>query len=334
MRESWAARVLAAMVLAVLLAGCGDGGETTAERPPGVYEVNVVLNGRDGPENVGILMADERGYFKDAGLFPTITSPSTPERPVDYVSSGLSDIGISHQPQVVLAKEEGVPIVAVGNVIAEPTAAMIWLEKSEIGGIEDLRGKTIAIPGIPFQRNFLESVLAQAGLALKDVTVKVVGYELVPALVKGRADAAFGGSENFEGAVLESRGLKPVITPVTNLGIPSYDELTLIANQDFLYERPRLVRAFTSAMARGTEAAIEDPEAALKVVEKSLEADPDLSRKGAEAALEATLPLLSEDGQMDPEQASELVSWMRDEGMVQREISASELLTNEYLESE
>ena len=60
--------------------------------------------------------------------------------------------------------------------------------------------------------DFLQSFLARGGLTLDDVEVRRVGYELVSALTDGEVDAIFGGSWNIEGAVLEARGLKPVIT--------------------------------------------------------------------------------------------------------------------------
>jgi putative hydroxymethylpyrimidine transport system substrate-binding protein len=295
--------------------------------------VNVVLNGYDGPENVGILMADERGYFHDVELFPTITSPGSLDRPVDYVASGLSDIGISHQPEVVLAREKGTAIIAVGSLISQPTAAMIWLKKSKIGGIADLKGKTIAVPGIPFQRDFLQSILAQAGLTPKEVKIKVANYDLVSDLAKGRADAAFSGSWNLEGAELEALGLEPVITPVDDLGIPGYEELVAITGSDFAVENPQTIRDFMSAVERGNAAAIEDPEAAAEVIDESVESDPDLSRDAREAALAASLPLLSESGQMDRDQASDLVDWMHAEGLIKQKPPIWSFLSNEYLPS-
>ena len=60
---------------------------------------------------------------------------------------------------MVLERARGAQVVAVGSLISDPTAAMIWLEKSHIGGIADLKGKTIAIPGLPFQKSFLQSIL-------------------------------------------------------------------------------------------------------------------------------------------------------------------------------
>lgn len=327
-------RALAVGAAVALLAGCGAGGaeeETTVKRQHNMRELHVVLNGYDGAENVGILMADKLGYFREAGLQTVITSPVSPDRAMEYVLDRTVEIGVSHQPQVVMSKAGGASIVAVGSVIPKPTAAMIWLEKSKIAGIADLKGKTIAVPGVPFQRSLLQSVLARAGLTLEDVKVKTVLYDLVSALAKGRADAIFGGSWTSEGAVLESRGLEPVITRVEDLGIPLYDELTVVVRSDFLAERSPVVRDFMAAVARGTAAAIEDPEAAVSLIEDSVEANPDLSRRATEATVEATLPTLSEDNYMDPGQTKELVDWMREQRLIERRPRLSKLFTNEYL---
>jgi ABC-type nitrate/sulfonate/bicarbonate transport system substrate-binding protein len=290
------------------LAGCGDdGGAETAgarmdrqeqtERPEApkknLKSVEITLDGYPNAENVGVWMAQERGYFEDAGLEVSIHTPVSPLLPVKYVADRSVDLSLTPQPQLVIAQEKGVPVVAVKSLISEPTAAMIWLRKSKIGGLSDLKGKTIAIAGLPFEEDLLEKVLAQAGLSLSDVKVEQVEHLLVPALVSGRADAIFGGSWNVEGVELETRGLEPVITRVENLDLPAYKELILIARRDRLAKDPESIRAFTTALARGTAAAIEDPEAATEML---LKQSGKSNRKAIEAQLEATLPLLSETG--------------------------------------
>jgi putative hydroxymethylpyrimidine transport system substrate-binding protein len=206
--------------------------------------MNVSLDQWENPANAGIVLAENEGDFAKVGLEVITFAPVRQGVVIEDVVIGADEFGISHMPQVVLAREKGAPIVVVGSLIPQPTAAMIWLKKSHIGGIGDLKGKTIAVPGLPFQKAFLQSVLARGGLTLDDVRVKNVGYKLVPALVSGRADAIFGGSANLEGVRLEKRGMEPVITPVQDLGIPDYDELVLIARSDLASKEPQLVRAF------------------------------------------------------------------------------------------
>lgn len=328
-------------LVAVFLAACGGGSETgtetaetvatTPKPPPPSPEIKVTLDGYMGPQNVGLLVAEERGYFDDLGLNVSLRSPVEPRRPVTYVADGTDDLGVAQMPQAVLARQKGAPIVAVGSVIPRPTTAMIWLPESGIESVADLRGKTIATPGIPYQEEFLQTVLERAGLTLEDVKIKHVRFNLVPAILHGKADAAFGGSWNLEGAALESLGAEPVNTRLQSLGIPAYEELVVLVRADRLAAEPQMVRDFMSAAVRGASFAAGHPKAALKAVEKGLEPNPKSSSKEFEAQLKATLPLLSRSGRMNPAQTADLVNWMQKQGQIKRQIPTSDLLTNAYL---
>jgi putative hydroxymethylpyrimidine transport system substrate-binding protein len=291
----------------------------------------VALDGWRDPEMVGILMARERGYNEDAGLDVQTLSPASPTVNMQDVLSGFDDFGVSHEPEVVLAKEKGAPIVIVGSLVSHPTAAMVWLKKSKIGSIADLKGKTIAFPGLPSQKDLLQTILAQEGLTLDDVKLENAGTKLLSSLLSGHADAIFGGSWNVEGAELEARGLEPVIKRVEDAGVPPYDELVLIARSDLVAEDPQLVRAFVSAVLEGNAATVEDPEGTARVLDGAVESNPEAGLKETEAGVEATAPLLSEDGHVDPAQARALVDWMYEEGMIQKKVPTATLLTNAYL---
>jgi putative hydroxymethylpyrimidine transport system substrate-binding protein len=322
------------LLAALAFVGCGGGSPaetTSAGPPPEPREVWVSLNDYEGPEHAGLMMAEANGYFADAGLQVRLGSPANASRAIRYVLSDVSDLGVSHLPQVAISQDKGSPIVAVGSLISQPTAAMIWLKGSGIEGIADLKGKTVAIPGLPFQKALLVSVLERAGLKLSDIELRLVSYKSVPVLISGKADAIFGGSENVEGAELRALGLEPVVTPVQDLGVPPYDELVVFAPSDRVAEEPQLFRDFLAATSRGTAAAIRNPRRAIEVVENGVEPNPDATRKGMRLGVEATLPLLSESGYMDPGQAEGLMEWMRSEGMIREEIPVSALLTNELL---
>lgn len=319
---------------AVLLAGCGSGGssstETSTPVPVEPTEIDLTLDGYSGPATAGILIAEEREYFDELGVNVWVRTPVSKLNPLTYVATKEVALAVTHQPQLVLAQAKGAPVVAFGSLIPEPTAAMIWLKGSKIRDISDLKGKTIVFTGLPFERDFLGVALASAGLTLDDVKLERADYKLVPALVSGRADAIFGAS-NVEGAELEARGLKPVITPAESLGLPAYEELVLITRRDRLAKEPEVIERFMEALARGTAVAIEDPKAAARAIEGSLGADTSLSSEATEAGVDATVPLLSPDAEMDSGQAEELVNWMQGEGMIKQAMSVSDLLTNDYL---
>ncbi len=348
MRLYWSLGV-GLVLVAALLAGCGEGGSGTqevtkagetlqsttaakaAEKAPPRREpvtVWVALDGWETAETLGLVMAEKRGYFTKAKLFVTTLSPVTPALSIPDVVNGSDLIGVAHGPQVVMAREKGASIVIVGNLVRHATAAMIWPKKSKIGGLADLKGKTIAIPGLSFQRSFLENVLARGGLTLDDVKVKKVGNDLVPALVSGKADAILGGSGNLEGADLKVQGLDPVITPVRSLGIPDYDELVLVARADRTEEAPNVMRGFARAVADGAAAAIEQPKGAIKALEAGGERNPETSPPERAAEVTQTLPLLSTDGQVSADRMQDLIDWMSEQGMIEGKLRASDLIVN------
>ncbi|HEX6780744.1 MAG TPA: ABC transporter substrate-binding protein [Solirubrobacterales bacterium] len=325
--------------------GCGGNGSTAAEvtndrppesrattedRVPEPPPVPMTFDGRVGPTNIGIEIADEEKFFEKVGFNLEASVPYRPKRSVQYVAAGVNDFGLAQLPQVVLAKEKGAPIIALGSQIPHPTAALIWLEDSGIGGIADLAGKTIAIPGVPFQEAFLAAVLRRGGLTLDDVEVKRVAYALVSNLLDGGADAIFGGSGNVEGQILRARGATPVVKPVQDFGIPPYDEIVLIARTDFVAENSQLVRNFLTVMNRGNRMAAKHPHLAAATIEKSVESSPSATPKGTEAALTATFPLISNSGYLDPGRARRLIDWMYEEQLIGRRWPASALVTNAY----
>lgn len=286
----------------------------------------MTLAGQADPEDLGILMAEREQFFLDAGLYPFLASPAAPRRAVSYVVNGTDELGVARLPQVVAARASGDPVVVVGSLVSQPTTAMIWLKRSGIGSLADLRGKTIAFPGVPVQEEILRAMLARAGVSPRDVKLEDVGYHLVPALLNGRADAVFGGSENIEGAELEARGAKPVVTAPQAFGAPDYEELVLVARADAVAKDPGLTRGFMAAVTRGVGAAAERPGEALEAVEKSVWGNPKTDRKAARAQIEATQPLLSTSGRVDPGRAQDLIDWMAQEGMIEASFPASEMI--------
>ncbi|MDX6634689.1 MAG: putative hydroxymethylpyrimidine transport system substrate-binding protein [Solirubrobacterales bacterium] len=288
----------------------------------------MALDGWDNAETIGNVMADKRGFYSESSLAVYALSPSGPAAAIPDVIGRTDEFGVAHGPEVVLQKEKGAPIVIVGSVVPEPTAAMIWLADSGIEDVGDLEGKTIAIPGLFFQKAFLKRILEDAGLTMDDVKVKSVENNLVPALVEGKADAIFGGSGNLEGAELESHGLKPVVTPVGDLGIPAYEELVLVARTDRAVADRQRMCAVVSAIAHGVRVASQDPSAAVEALKTSGESNPEISRSSTKAQVDATIPLLSDSGYANPIRVERLADWMYEEGMIKREPPLATLIAN------
>jgi putative hydroxymethylpyrimidine transport system substrate-binding protein len=325
---------LAVALLALALAACGEKSEdgTTAAQP-----LALTLDFYPNPDHAGIYMAEKLGYFEEAGLDVEIQTPADPAAPLKLVAAGQSDLAISYEPEVVLAHEKGLDTIAIAALVNRPLTSMIWLGKSGIKGVPGLEGKTVATAGIPYQQAFLDTILGRAGLTPGDVKEVNVGFGLLPALLSGSAAAMLGGFSNIEGVDLRMRGKDPVVTPVDQLGVPTYDELVLVANRGALTADPERFRLFIAALQRGTEAAVAQPGAATKAV---LEANNDLEPKLTEAEVKATLPILGARvegqpfGYMDPAEWQTFSGWMRDNELIGSLPQPAQLLSNDYLAGE
>jgi putative hydroxymethylpyrimidine transport system substrate-binding protein len=319
------ALAVALLALALGLAACGEKSEDgSVETEP----LSLTLDFYPNPDHAGIYMAQKLGYFADAGLDVSIQTPSDPAAPIKLVAAGKTDLAISYEPEVLLAREQGLDVIAVGAVVDRPLTSLIWLKKSGIGGVADLRGKTIATAGIPYQDAYLKTILARAKLTPSDVNTVNVGYGLLPALVGGRAEAMLGGFSNVEGVDLRLRGKDPVVTPVDKLGVPTYDELVLVASRKRLEEDPETIRLFLAALARGTAAAVKSPDA---TTEALLEANSSLDPRLTRAEVAATLPLLSKRGTMSSGEWQAFIAWMHENGLIAGRPSTAEALSNAYL---
>ena len=320
-----------AVLSAAIAAGCGEKGESI--RGGEAEEVELMLDFFVNPDHAGIYTAIDNGYFEEAGLDVTPRVPSDPSAPIKLVAAGQADLAISYEPEVLLARDQGLPVVAVASIVSDPLTSLISLPDAEIDGPADLRDKTIATAGIPYQDAFIGRILRDARISEDEVEQVSVGLGLEQAVLSGKADAMLGGFRNIEGVSLEERGENPRVVPVDELGIPTYDELVLVANSDDVAADPEPIRLFIAALERGTQNAIDDPEAATKAV---LDAGDGLDPKLTEAEIEATLPLLAPRGKqpfgfMDESEWDEFAGFLADEGFIQALPEPGEALTNELL---
>ncbi len=316
---------------AVVAAGCGEKSEDVTPGNPQPFDV--ALDFYVNADHSGLYEGIDRGYFRDAGLDVRPQVPSDPSAPIKEVAAGRVDLAISYEPEVLIARDQGLPVKAVAAVVPTPLTSLIWLKGSGINDVKDLRGKTIATAGIPYQAAYLQTILERSGLSTNDVNVVDVQQGLLPAILSGRADAMLGGFLNVEGVDLTLRGKKPTVTPVDRLGIPTYDELVLVANSDRLGDETQNVRLFIAALERGTKAAVADPPAATRAV---LDAGKGLNPRFTAAEVRKTLPLLLKTGDkpygyMDPKQWQRFAQFFADRGVIKAVPSTGDVLTDDLL---
>jgi putative hydroxymethylpyrimidine transport system substrate-binding protein len=308
-----------------LAAGCGEKEESLE---PGAPEpIEVMLDFFPNADHAPIYAAEAAGHFDDVGLDVEIREPPDPAAPLKQVVAGRVDLAISYEPEVLRARDEGLAVEAVGALVQAPLTSIISLPSAGIRQPEDLDGKVVGTAGIDYQSAYLDAIAKKAGA---DVEERNVGFNLTGALLAKKVDAILGGFWNYEGTDLRLRGKDPQIIRIEQAGVPTYDELVLVANADQQDDR---VKRFVAALERGVDDLKRDPDKALKGL---LDANPDLDPKLQREVLDVTLPLFQPPegkpyGWQDPGEWNDFAHWMRDNELLENLIDAEDSFTNEYL---
>jgi putative hydroxymethylpyrimidine transport system substrate-binding protein len=325
---------LAALAASATLAACGDKQDALA--PKGTDRLQLLLDYLPNADHAGIYAAQAQGRFRDVGLDVKIRQPSDPSAPIKQVAAGRVDLAISYEPELLRARDKGLHVVSVAALVRKPLTSVISLPGAKVTRMADLKGKKVGTAGIDYQSAYLRTILLNANVNPSSVKQRNVGFNLNPALLSKKVDATLGGFWNYEAIELRQRKKHPRVIRVNQAGVPTYDELVVVANADALDRDSGKIRRFIGALARGTDSLDRDPD---KGIQGLLKANPDLDPRLQKASVKATLPLFLPAsgrpyGYQDPREWQRFAAWMRENKLIERIPDATGAFTNKLLPGE
>ncbi len=334
---------LAAVALALLcalgLAACGEKKDVVTA--PGTKPYTVMLDYFPNADHAPLYAAIAGGDFRDAGLEVKPETPANPAEPLQLLAAGKVDMAISYEPEVLIARDQGLKVVSVGALVQRPLTSIIALPNQHITTVAQLKGKKVGTAGIPYQAAELKTALQDAGVSPSSVQEVNVGFNLVPAMLSGKVNATLGGFWNYEAIQLELLHKHPTTIPVDQAGVPTYNELVLVVREADARTQGENLRAFLQALTRGERAVRADPQAAAKlIVAANPSLEPKLQLESIRRTLPATLPGGAHAGEpygwQDPTAWQAFGSWMFAHGLLHSNPNATGLppFTNEYLPGE
>jgi putative hydroxymethylpyrimidine transport system substrate-binding protein len=322
---------------ALAITACGTAQNVTTAAAS-AKRFTVMLDWFPNADHAPLYAAIAHGYFRAVGLEVQPVTPSESAEPLKLLAAGRVDMAISYEPQLLLARDEGLKVVSIGALVQRPLTSIIAPASSHVTSVASLAGKRVGTAGIPYQAAELQAALRHAGVSPTKVKEVNVGFNLVPAMLSHEVAATLGGFWNYEGIQLQLRHQHPTVIPINEAGVPNYDELVVVVRTETAHHDGVDLRAFMQALTRGERAVREDPKAAAKLL---LAANPSLEEKLQVESIERTLPAAQASeghpyGYQNPEQWAAFGAWMYSKGLLKSDPNTTGLppFTNEFLPGE
>ncbi len=293
--------------------------------------IRVSLDFFANPNHIPLYVALDNGYFADEGVDVDIFVPANPSDPVKLAAAGAVEMALTPQINYLIARSEGLPLMAIGALIDHPLGGLVALRGRGIETLEDLAGGRIGYALEPLEPILWQTVFACAGIDPSGFELINVGFNTVTALITGNVEA-IGAFRNYEVLQLEDLGYDPVFFPQEDYCVPMTYELILVANPTFLSDRADEAAGFLRALVRGIDWTLAHPDDALTAFfHRFPDLDDDLNRR----SFGATLPLYAVGaGHSDDAVWETLQSYLVDQGLMSQAFPVEELVTDALLPDE
>jgi putative hydroxymethylpyrimidine transport system substrate-binding protein len=296
-------------------------------------KVSIMLDWYPNAVHSFLYVAEEKGYFEEEGIELDIQFPANPTDPINLAAAGKVTMGITYQPDVIIAKtEQDIALKSVGVLVRSPLNHLGFLEENGIKSPRDLEGKTIGYTGIPLNEAMVETMMETDGADFNSVTMVDVGFELSSSIVSEKTDAAIGMFINHEFPMLEYEGYNTGHIDPTDYGVPSFYELLVVTSDDTWNKEQYNIEAFWRAARKAFDDMENDPDEALTILLKHQDkANFPLIKEVEKESLSILLQKMKSSGEFgnqDEEVWKVTADWMMEAGLLTKEASLDGIFVN------
>lgn len=330
MKKRILAIVLAAAMTGALI-GCADKGKDTEKKE----KITFVLDWTPNTNHTGLYVAQEKGYFEEAGLEVEIVQPPEDGAGV-LVASGKAQFGVSFQDSMMpaITGEDAMPIEAVAAILQHNTSGIVSRKGEGMDRPKGMEGKKYATWDLDLEKATIKNVVEADGGDFSKI-------EMIPSTVTDEVSALESKSVDaiwifygWAGIACEVAGLETDYFAFKDIN-PALDFYTpvIIGNSDWMKENPDSAKAFLSAVQKGYEYAVESPDDAADILLKaSPELDEELVKASQAYMKEQYIADAKQWGYIEPARWNAFYNWVNENGLSESEIPENTGFTNEYLE--
>lgn len=209
----------------------------------------------------GLLVAEERGWYREAGLIVELVKSGATTDVAAIVAASDHTLGSIESGLLLAGLAAGRPVVAIGTMFQGSPLSQISLTEQNIKTPADWVGKKIAVGGDG--QEAIDAVLAQTGLTRAQFTVLEAEYSNAP-LLDGRYDSKQGNLID-EFVALRTAGHDVSALWLGDYGNVAYSQVMFVSRAFLQKNRGALVK-FLAASNRGWRAALADIEGTARLI--------------------------------------------------------------------
>lgn len=302
--------------------------------PAQAQKVSLLLDWAWIPYHTVFLIAQDRGFYKEAGLDVTIEQGRGSATTTVVVGQGTFDMGHVNITNAAQAIAKGVPLKSVA-VYQHRTAASFIGIKGKVNLKDAASLKALKIGSTPGGSDALSLALFSKLNNMPQSQLNVVGLDGAAkraALLSGAVDVVSGDSHAYS-AIVRGAGHQPEMLLLADLGVPLLG-FGFVANETFIRNQGPAIRKFLGASKRGFQAGVEDPKKACEFMKSKV-----LLTGTIEQCVDYFMGLMELSqkpgdanwGRQSPEQWKNLVATLESVNEIQPGKASDGFFTNEFV---
>ena len=331
--------VMLSACMAFSLCACGNtaterNSDATAEKSTkNSKKITMVLDWTPNTNHTGIYVAQEKGYFKEAGLDVSVIQPPD-NGATDLVASGGAEFGIDFQDTLAAAfsSDSPLPVTAVAAILQHNTSGLISLKKKGIDSPGKLEGHSYATWDSPIEQAVLKNVVEKDGGDFSRVKLISTYVEDIVAALHADIESVWI-YYGWDGVKCDMEGLSTNFLPFADMN-PTFDYYSpvIIGNNDYMKKNPDTTKAFLSAVIKGYVFAAGNPSYAADILLKAVpELDEKLVQKSQEYLSKQYIADAAQWGEIDANRWNGFYQWLNENKLVDNALDENAGFTMDYL---